>query len=311
MIEKEKNFISAVVYVHQNEDELYPFLKMLVGVLDRHFLKYEIICVDDFSDGDCEEILKKCKEEEGSKKGVFSLIRLGIYHGMEAAMRAGMDLAIGDYVYEFDGLCIDFEPELVYELYQHCISGRDIVSAVPKQNVFPSSKLFYRVFNRNFASANKISTETFRILSRRAVNRVGNMSIVVSYRKALYANSGLALEQVVYENKKTEKRLNQETRRYRREMALTSIVLYTDTAYRFTLMLALLMILLVGCIAAYTVVIFLTGRPVEGWTTTMLFLSVGFLGIFGILTVMIKYLSLILEFVLKKQSYLVETIRKI
>lgn len=308
MIEKEKNFISAVIYVHHNERELSGFLQMLLEELEQHFLKYEIICVDDYSTGECQEILEELKKTY--EKTVFSVIRLGIYHGMEASMRAGVDLAIGDYVFEFDHLEMDYEPDLIYQLYQCCTNGKDIVSAVPKNRKRASSRLFYNIFNKNFSSSNKIATESFRVLSRRAMNRIGNMSSVVSYRKALYANSGLAVEQMLYDNKMMNRKMSTETRRYRREMAMTTLVLYTDSAYRLTLTFAFLMIALVILIAGYTVTVFLTGRPVEGWTTMMMFLSLGFLGIFSILAVMIKYLSLILEFVLKKQSYMIESIKK-
>ena len=49
MINKEKNFISAVVYVNNDERGIKPFLIQLAGVLDAHFDKYEIICVNDAS----------------------------------------------------------------------------------------------------------------------------------------------------------------------------------------------------------------------------------------------------------------------
>ncbi len=46
---KEKNFISAVVYVHNNEKEIANFLENLNKKLNENFEKYEIICVNDKS----------------------------------------------------------------------------------------------------------------------------------------------------------------------------------------------------------------------------------------------------------------------
>ena len=52
-------------------------------------------------------------------------------------------------------------------------------------------------------------------------------------------------------------------------------------------------------------------KPVEGWTPIMLFLSLGFFGIFLVLTVTIQYLSVILKLIYKKKVYLVSSIEKV
>ena len=64
-------------------------------------------------------------------------------------------------------------------------------------------------------------------------------------------------------------------------------------------------------VTGYTVVIYLSGSPVEGWTTTMLFLGFGFFGMFAILTLVLKYLSLLVELTFRRQRYVFESIEKI
>ena len=61
----------------------------------------------------------------------------------------------------------------------------------------------------------------------------------------------------------------------------------------------------------YTLVIFATGHPVEGWTTTMFVITVGFAGLFAVLTIVVKYLSLLLNLTFRQQKYLVESIEKL
>ena len=61
----------------------------------------------------------------------------------------------------------------------------------------------------------------------------------------------------------------------------------------------------------YTLVVFITGHPVEGWTTTMFVITVGFSGLFAVLTIVVKYLSLLVDLVFKQQKYLVESIEKL
>lgn len=61
----------------------------------------------------------------------------------------------------------------------------------------------------------------------------------------------------------------------------------------------------------YTIVIFFSKNPVQGWTTTMLFLSFGFFGIFALMTIAIKYLDIIINLLFKNKIYLIESIEKL
>ena len=61
----------------------------------------------------------------------------------------------------------------------------------------------------------------------------------------------------------------------------------------------------------YTLLVFFLGNPIEGWTTTLLFLSVAFFGLFGILTIIIKYLQIIVDMVFKRKHYIIESIEKL
>jgi dolichol-phosphate mannosyltransferase len=50
---KEKNFISAVVYVHNSERYIADFMKRLIKIIEGNFEHSEIIFVNDFSNDDC------------------------------------------------------------------------------------------------------------------------------------------------------------------------------------------------------------------------------------------------------------------
>ena len=53
------------------------------------------------------------------------------------------------------------------------------------------------------------------------------------------------------------------------------------------------------------------GNPIDGWTSTMLFLSAGFFGIFILLGIILKYLSVVVDLVFNKQKYFVESVEKV
>ena len=50
MLNKEKNFVSAVVYVHNAENRIEEFLDVVIKTLESNFEHSEVICVNDCSD---------------------------------------------------------------------------------------------------------------------------------------------------------------------------------------------------------------------------------------------------------------------
>lgn len=308
IINKEKNFISAVVYIHNNEDNIMDTLNNINNILHNNFEKYEIICVNDYStDKSIEQIKKFSIDIEGA---VLSILNMSYYQGLELSMGAGVDLAIGDFVFEFDSVNMDYSPETIMEVYFKSLKGNDIVSASPKKRMRKSSKLFYDIFNGYSNNPNKLKTETFRILSRRAINRVQSMNKTIPYRKAIYANCGLKVDTIYYSSIRNLKIKNvDETTR--KNVAVESLILFTDVAYKAALTMTFVMMLGIIAVGIYTVKVFISDQPVAGWTTTMLFLSVAFLGVFAILAVVIKYLSILVDLTFKKQKYMIESIEKL
>ena len=116
MENKEKNFVSAVIYVHNAEMRVGNFLKNIIDVLEDHFEHSEIICVDDSSTDESCSRIKEAGQSAGSTS--LSIVHMSYFHGLEAAMNAGVDLAIGDFVFEFDDTVLDFEKEMVMQVYQ-------------------------------------------------------------------------------------------------------------------------------------------------------------------------------------------------
>ncbi len=307
---KEKNFVSAVVYVRNNEKEIDKFIEELNKVLKNNFLKYEIIFVNDCSTDKSVDVIKDATKNLDTAS--VSIINMSFYQGKEIAMNAGVDLSIGDFVYQFDTVLIDYDPKIIFDIYKKSLEGFDIVNAVPNKKRKTTSKLFYKIFNNHANLSYKIDTETFQIMSRRAINRIYTINKTVPYRKAIEAGSGLKMANFEYKittniNYKIDKALQKE----RRKTAVNSLILFTDVSYKITLTLSLIMVALIIFTGCYTVFMFLSGVAIKGWTTTMLFLTLGFFGIFLIFTIIIKYLSIILNLVFKKTDFLVESIEKI
>lgn len=311
IINKEKNFISAVFYVRDNEEEIENFLISINKIFYENFENYEIIFVNDAS-RDC--TVSKIESEASRINGsVISIINMSYYQGIELSMTAGMDLAIGDFVFEFDNVMLDYPIESIMNIYKRALEGFDIVSVAPEKNTNFVSKLFYDCFNKFSNYPYQLRTESFRVVSRRAINRVYAMNKTVPYRKAIYVSCGLAVDTIVYKKMHEKKDLKMKKSGSKQtNLAVNSLILFTDIAYKITIILTIVMMFMAIGVSAYALFIFLgTSKPVEGWTTTMLFLSFSFFGVFAIFAVIIKYLNILVDLIFGKQKYLIESIKKI
>lgn len=302
---KEKNFISAVMYVHNDADAVKEFTQKVYETLKKNFLKFELIFVNDASTDNSVDIIREVTS--GFEGCATSILSMSYHQGTEMAMNAGIDLSIGDFVYEFDSILMDYETDMIFNLYKESLKGFDIVSASPKNGQRLSSKFFYKVFNKFANMEYMLSTERFRVISRRAINRVNSLSKTIPYRQAVYANCGLKLKTIEYVGSKNVR----SNKKDKSELAVNSLLLFTDVAYKATRLMAIVLMLLTLCMAVYAAVVFIMGQPIEGWTTLMLIISGSFFGLFAILTMIVKYEAVILDLNFKKKEYVFESIEKI
>jgi len=304
---KTKTFISAVVYVYNAEMIIENFLKSLHSIMNDHFEKFEIVCVNDASVDGSVGIIKNLS---GSFNNcTLSILNMSFYQGIEAAMHAGVDLAIGDFVFEFDSTIMDYDTEMIIRIYERSLQGFDIVSCGMEQ-MRSLSKLFYSLYNGYSGAQYKLKSESFRIISRRAINRIHSMSENLPYRKALYSNCGFRVDYMHYKAaNKSAKNIRSLKSPY--DTALTTLILFTNIAYRLTLAFTIIMMAVTLGTAGYVILIYILGNPVEGYTTMMLLISGAFFAVFAVLTIVIKYLSVMLRLIFYKQKYLFESIEKV
>ena len=309
---KEKKFISLVVYLHNVEEYIKYFMKSIIPVCESNFEQFEIVCVDD---GCTDGTVDKLKEylEENQTSAMVNVIHMSFFQGIESAMNAGRDIAIGDFVYEFDDVFVDYEPELLLKVYEKMLEGNDIVAASSRGKMRFTSKLFYSLYNATSRSKGKIGPETFRIVSRRAINRIKSMGQYIPYRKAVYSNCGLKMSTIHYDSKDVTARVKNKTvASERTSLALDSFIYFTNVLERISMVICGFFLILTVAMGIYIISDFFNAyKPVEGWLSTMGFLALGFFGVFALLTIILKYLSVLLNLIFKQQRYLVADIEKV
>ena len=308
----EKKFISLVVYLHDAAPYLKYFLDTVLPVFEQNFQQYEVVCVDDASADGTTQVLREYVESR-QVKAMVSVVHMSFFQGLESAMNAGRDIAIGDFVYEFDDIFVDYEPEVILEVYRKLIEGSDIVAASSRGKLRMTSRIFYALYNKTSRGSGRIGPETFRIVSRRAINRIKSIGQYIPYRKAVYMNCGLKTATISYESCDVDVRIKNKTvSSERTALAFDSFIYFTNVLERISAIICGVFLVLTVGMGFYLVGDFFNGdKPVEGWLSTMGFLALGFFGVFALLTIILKYLSVMLNLIFRQQRYLVSDIEKV
>ena len=292
MVKKESVFISAVLYLSDYTKDVEKFTKNLLDGLRDYFQHYEVIIVNDCTvkhENFLEEVLPSLGDS------TITVVHMSVKQGIEACLRAGLDVSIGDFVFEFDTLEFIFEKKLLWDVYQEALKGNDVVSVETKNNSF-SRKMFYNLFNK-YSNANyEINASVFRLVSRRAINRVLELNMSSSFRQAVYASCGLKNSKVEYEGSASSKKARDFN------LAIDSFLLYTDLGKKVSNIAILLngLLLIAGIVSSFIVQL--------GWLYKLtITFSITLAVIYLILT--LNYLRLSLRS--KDNKYLISNIEKI
>ncbi len=306
---KEKTFVSAVVYVYNAEKVIAGFLRELDTYLDSRYEIFEIILVNDYSVDETRQEIKKAAKD---LKGTITVINLAWRHKKELAMLAGTDLAIGDFVFELESTRPDFSLNLLTDLYEKAVSGFDVVYAFPKDSTRFKSKLFYWLLNRLSHLNVDEHTETAKIVSRKALNRALLERGKVRYRKVLYKSGGFPTATLEYLPQRQSLGNDEMTLLQKLTLASDVFIVFSNIGTQVAMMFSAISLIVSVLIGVYAAYVYLSGQAtISGWTTTMLFLSAGFAGIFLTLTIIAKYIGTILMEQRRGNLYTVEALDKI
>jgi polyisoprenyl-phosphate glycosyltransferase len=299
-------FLSVVVYVPPEGLTQNHSLTLLDEMLNQRAQYYEIILVSNLGQ-DAENNWNMALTDLHQRPTLLVMDRS---HSMELCMWAGMEMAIGDFLIELEDPSLAFAPETLLTLLDKALSGFDMVSAVPECGQRLTSRFFYQCFNRLTATEFPMDTVVCRVLSRRAINAASAIKDKSVYRKLLYSMLGCKQRVLPV---KLSRPLTSRTPLYQK-LDLASDILFSFTPVGGYLTVGLSLVFLgissiSGIYALYAH--WFTDDTVKGWTTLMAFLSFGFSGLFLVLAVFNKYLSLILRESKTLPTYTIQSIQKL
>lgn len=178
--------LSVIVPVYNEEEVLPEFHKRLSAVLAEINEPYEILYVNDGSRDRSLVVMKGFADPQ------VTIIDLSRNYGKEIALTAGLDRACGDAVVVIDADLQD-PPELIPEMVDKWQQGFDVVYAQRTKRDGETilkkltAKFFYRFIKAVCRVEIPEDTGDFRLLSRRAVDSLGQFRETHRFMKGLFA----------------------------------------------------------------------------------------------------------------------------
>ena len=296
----EQNYISVVLVVNEENKEIITKIQNINKILKNNFKNSEIVIVDNTSKNSSLESLNTLDFKHTE-------IKLPIKHRTQQALNAGTAIAIGDYILEIEDISFDIDYNKIMEMYKKSQEGYDFVFLTPKK-LRKSSKIFYNILNKYFKNSfnEDISSSVMTLSSRRGQNKVAEVGKRIINRNVAYVLSGLKSSYIVVDMDYKNNRGFSENLM----LMFDTLIYYTDAIMLFTQRLAFGFFVLFGLGVIYSIITKIVKETVEGWASLFIILSLGFFGIFFILSIIIRYLHHILQNSLNSKDYIYRSVNK-
>lgn len=290
---RSETFVSVVVTVEQPMPTLVDQIKAIQQLLDTRFSDYEILLVVQgpvrrhVPDAQASAILATVP--------CVRMIQLASAVAHDVARAAGFENAIGDFVLLFDPE--QDPPQVIIDAVDICRRGSDVVVGVSRARPSLQYRIARRAVSRLLSAIDyqiPPNATDFRCVSRRAINAVIETGRFYQQLNLRLQKTGYPSEVMLYEplpNAAPRRSLFKASRSF-----LRLLVFNSSKPLRWMSGLGLIGSGFAFTFAVYSVAIRLVRHGVvQGWTTTILFMSVQFMLMFIILAFISEYIGRMLE----------------
>ena len=202
---KHTNKKISIIAPFFNEEESLPiFLEEVLNIVEELVeYNFEIIFIDD---GSTDNSLVFLKDKTKENKNII-VLELSRNFGKEAALTAGIDMAIGSAIIPID---VDLQdpPILIQKMIKQWESGSDVVLAKRENRLNEnflkriSASFFYKIYSF-FVGNSKISNVgDFRLIDKRVVDNIKNLKEKNRYMKGLLSWPGFSSAEISYTRNK-------------------------------------------------------------------------------------------------------------
>lgn len=302
--------LSIVLPAYNEKPNIAEAADTLSKLLEKEKIDYELIFVSDGStDGTFDEILK-------ASEGNFRIrgVEFSRNFGKEAGIFAGLELAGGDAVIVMD--CdLQHPPEVIPQMWKLWQDGAEVVEGIKSSRGTESLgyKISAGVFYKIMSSLIKIdmnSSSDFKLLDRKVVDVLLDLPERNTFFRALTFWVGFRTESVYYEVQDRKHGKSKWSFFSLMKYAISNATSFSTLPLQLVTVIGIIFLLFSGILAIQTMVKYLSGMAVEGFTTVILLLLIigGFLmlslGIIG------HYLARIYEEIKGRPRYIISKATK-
>lgn len=297
--------LSIILPAYNEEQNIERTAETLSGLLEKEGIPFELLFISDGSaDGTYEEICRLAKQDRRVRGAEFSR-----NFGKEAAIFAGLELACGDACIVMD--CdLQHPPAVIPEMYRLWQEGFEVVEGIKKsrgkESIFHGmfAGMFYGIMSRMMRMDMRSSSD-FKLLDRRVVNVLLGLGERNTFFRALSFWAGFRSAKVEYEVQERAYGSSKWSFRSLIKYAVSNVTSFSTIPLQMVTVMGMVSILFSVVLAVQTLVKYLMGTAVEGFTTVILLILIigGFimisLGIIG------HYLARIYEEVKGRPRYII------
>lgn len=289
-------FISLIAPLRDDADLVEVFADEVMAVLRANYANYELVLVDDGSRDETAVAVERLL----ARHECLRLLQLSRRYGTEAAISAGLDAVIGDFV-------VVMEPErdpaaLIPEFVRRARAGSGVVFGVCHdrrgQDPFlrAGTALFYRFAPALLGLELTPDATLFRVLSRQAVNAITGIKDRYRFFRLLSASVGFRSEALEYAPQPRRTVRRHKSLGEALDLALGLAFTNSMRPLRLAGALALLAAFGNALYLVYSLAIFLFKPDVAaGWTSQSMHAAAMFAVLFLILAICTEYLGHILQ----------------
>lgn len=297
--------LSIIIPAYNEKQNIERTAKTLSGILEKAEIPFELLFISDGStDGTYEEVCRLAGQDKRVRGAEFSR-----NFGKEAAIFAGLELAHGDACIVMD--CdLQHPPEVIPEMYKLWQEGFEVVEGIKKsrgkESVFHSmfAGMFYGIMSRMMRMDMRSSSD-FKLLDRKVVNVLLGLGERNTFFRALSFWAGFCSTKVEYEVQERAFGSSKWSFKSLIRYAISNVTSFSTIPLQMVTVMGMISILFSVILAIQTLVKYLMGTAVEGFTTVILLILIigGFimisLGIIG------HYLARIYEEVKGRPRYII------
>ena len=272
MGKKDKDKISLVIPCYNEEQTIPLFYKEVSRITEiMSDVEFELLFIDDGSSDATLSVIKELHINDPRVR----YVSFSRNFGKEAALYAGLENAVGDYVAVIDADLQD-PPELLIQMYEYISEqGYDCV-ATRRSNRKGEAKIrsffarrFYKLMHR-ISKVNIVDgARDYRLMTRQVVNAILNVSEYNRFSKGIFAWVGYKTKWIEYENVERVQGSTKWSFWSLLSYSFDGIIAFSTAPLIISTILGMIMFFLSLVIIAFIIVRWIiAGDPVQGWAST-------------------------------------------